>query len=73
MTGVWEPVHQYTEGRGPIIYWRFVVDGRQVGAYSRKPDGFRALLYRPHQTALELGMFPTWREARRAVQRAAAN
>lgn len=68
----WEAVHEKTNGTGKIMYWRLIQDGAVVGAVSRKPEGWRALLY-VSGPAQELGMHSTWRAARRAVERAAAN
>jgi hypothetical protein len=75
---IWEPVHAHRDNTGRLIYWRLVDEnGRSVGAYSRHPEGFRAIryLYRPGRVQNagreELGVFSTWRAARRAVQRMA--
>ena len=73
---LWEPVHEHADGRGHIVYWRLNRDGRIVGAVSRQPGGWRALLYRyepgraQNVGRTELGTYDGWRAARRAVQRA---
>ena len=73
MSGTWERVRAHGES-GRTIYWRFIRDGKQVGAVTRFPGGWRALLY--GDTILsnrELGMHRTWQAARRRVEGARPN
>jgi hypothetical protein len=73
-TRSWEPVHEKIDGTGKIVYWRLMQEGHALGAVSRKPEGWRALLYPADRTPgerRELGMHTTWRAARRAVEREA--
>ena len=69
----WEPVKANGD-TGMIIYWRFVRNGKGVGAVSRYPGGWRALLYGDNVLSnRELGMHRTWQAARRRVEGARPN
>ncbi len=68
MSGKWEAIRS----RGRIIYWRFAADAAPGGAVSKRDSGWRALRYGPPpalpSTNRDLGTFPTWQAARRAVE-----
>ena len=73
----WEAVPDPYDRRR-VVYWRLVRTGLSLGSISRKPGGWRALLYGPdgrpgksHLGTVELGIFPTRRAAEHAVEDAA--
>lgn len=73
---MWEPVHEYVNGRRKVVYWRLPGGPRKwAGAYARRSRSrWEAIGYPldgrdpgPHVNKA-LGVFPTWRQARRAVE-----
>lgn len=54
-----------------VVYWLWLADGKQLGAVSPKPEGFRALIYRENENGgriTELGMHDTKAQAEKAVK-----
>lgn len=59
---------------GRTSYWQYRAERGPLGATSRQDDGrWRALRYgpdpsRPHVGRRDIGTYPTWQQARRAVE-----
>lgn len=71
----WEAVRQ-SDDRRRVVYWRYTTgpDRKQaLAAVSRKPEGFRALLYdweKGNPATTELGFYRSKTAAMRAVEKA---